>query len=73
MQGKTTRQTPNVPNQHAAPSQIEDGKKQLNAAASQLENGMKQIAEQKQLDDAQAQLKDGYAQAEAAGLTRRHD
>lgn len=81
-QGKTTGQTPNVPNQHAAPSQIEDGKKQLNAAASQLEDGMKQIADnekklddsqaqisagQEQLDDAQAQLKDGYAQAEAAG------
>lgn len=88
MQGKTTRQTPHAPNQHAAPSQMEDGKKQLNAAALQLEDGMKQIADnekklddsqvqisagQEQLDDAQAQLKDGYAQAEAAGLTCRHD
>mgnify|MGYP000926339683 CR=1 FL=1 len=63
MQGKTTRQTPNVPNQHAAPSQIEDGKKQLNAAASQLEDGMKQIVDnEKKLDDSQAQISAGQEQ-----------
>lgn len=46
MQGKTTGQTPNVPNQHAAPSQIEDG--------------MKQIADnEKKLDDSQSQISAG--------------
>lgn len=66
-QGKTTGQTPNVPNQHAAPSQIEDGKKQLNAAASQLEDGMKQIADnEKKLDDSQAQISAGREQLASA-------
>ena len=47
----STRRTPRL---HAAPSQIEDGKKQLNAATSQLEDGRKQIADnEKKLDDSQ--------------------
>ncbi len=67
-QGKTTGQTPNVPNQHAAPSQMEDGMKQIADNEKKLDDSQAQIsAGQEQLDDAQAQLKDGYAQAEAAG------